>query len=509
MGSPVRYDWRQTAPALAIFAVALALRLYDITAQPFWLDELTTLRRARLPVGALFADSFTNMHLPTYYLGIHFLLGLGEGETALRLPSALFGAATAALAAMIGRRLGGPVAAWTAGLLVALSPLQVEFGQEARANALLGLLVVLALMGLLSIASDPVAASRNLARPDGLRRAWALYALGTGGALAVLNSGVFWLAASAAALVFILLACDASVRRGLFVNVGIALAVILCLWLPWLPFVSGPVARAAIAGFWIPKLTAENVFSTLGAVYLFRVSDPIDFDLEPATFPLAAAVMAVLLPALAAFGAWRLRRRKPELVVLALATLLLPAALLLISTVKPLFISRYLLWAAVPFFILVSAGVASLPRMPARLSAAVLLLLSALNLWQYFGAELKPQWGNLVRHVADRAGPCDVVYLEGDVSHYVYDLTERGLVPSGWRSRRVGVPAEAAAAIAAGGHVWAAVGKVAYGPRTSEDVFLRSLAGLGRPAQTIRFGQDVVLYRFDPKAGPACGGRQF
>ena len=74
----------------------------------------------------------------------------------------------------------------------------------------------------------------------------------------------------------------------------------------------------------------------------------------------------------------------------------------------------------------------------------------------------------------------------------------------------VGAAKEATAASASGGRVWAAVGKVAYGPRTPEDAFLKSLSDLGRPAATIRFGQEVVLFRFDPNPnlppGPTCGG---
>ena len=163
-----------------------------------------------------------------------------------------------------------------------------------------------------------------------------------------------------------------------------------------------------------------------------------------------------------------------------------------------------------PFFVFASLGVAALPRKPAWMLTAAIALLALLNLSQYFGTELKPRWGSVAKYVADRAGPCDVIYLEGSLTHFVYDLTEQGLVPFGWRTRRVGATKEATAASASGGRVWAAVGKVAYGPRTPEDVFLKSLSDLGRPAATIRFGQEVVLFRFDPNPnlppGPTCGG---
>lgn len=501
MGSILRFDWRLWAPILATAAVALAIRLHDIAAQPYWLDELLTLRRAQLPFAELIADSFTNMHLPTYYLGVQLLPGLADGPAALRIPSALFGAATAGLAAAVAYRTVGATAGWTAGLLVALSPLQVQFGQEARANALLGLLVMIALHGLMAIAADPTAASRRLTRPGAMRRAWLAYGLGTAGALAVLNSAVFWLAASAAALAFVVVAA-APHRKGLAVNAGIVLAVVLCLWLPWLPFLSEPVMRTAVNGFWIPKPTVESVSAALAAVYLFRVADVLQFALIPANWPWAAAGIATLLPALALFGAWRLRDRKRELVVLGLAVLVLPVALLLISLTKPLFIPRYLMWSAVPFFILVSVGVAGVARVPARVLMVVVVLLGTINLGATFDDERKPRWGSLARYVAAEAGPCDVIYLEGDITHAVYELSERVLVTDGRRVRRVGAVAEAETAIAAGRRVWAAVGRVAHGQERSEEAFLAALTGVGHPAETIRFGRDVVLFRFEPAAAP-------
>ena len=497
MGSILRFDWRLWAPVLATAAVALAIRLYDIAGQPYWLDELLTLRRARLPLGELIADSFANMHLPTYYLGVRMLLGLDGGAGTLRVPSAFFGAATVGLAAALAHRLAGATAAWTAGLLVALSPLQVQFGQEARANALLGLLVMVALHGLMAIAADPAAASQRLTRPGVPRRAWLAYGLGTAGALAVLNSAVFWLAASAAALAFVVVAA-APHRKGLATNAGIVLAAVLCLWLPWLPFVSEPVMRTAVAGFWIPKPTVESVSATLAAVYLFRAADVMQFSLIAPNWPWAADAVAVLLPALALFGAWRLRDRNRELVVLGLAILALPAALLLISLAKPLFIPRYLMWSAVPFFVLVATGVAGVAGAPGRALAALVVLLGAINLGATFDDERKPQWGSLVRYLASEAGPCDVIYLEGNTTHAVYDLSERALVFSGERVRRVGAVAEAEAAIVAGRRVWAAVGKVAHGRQRSEAAFVDALAGVGRPAETIRFGRDVALFRFEP-----------
>ena len=71
--------------------LALGLRLRGLGHFPLWYDELITLHRADLPLGGLIADSFANMHFPTYFLLAKPFAGFGaEG---LRLPSALLSAA--------------------------------------------------------------------------------------------------------------------------------------------------------------------------------------------------------------------------------------------------------------------------------------------------------------------------------------------------------------------------------------------------------------------------------
>ncbi len=61
---------------------------------------------------------------------------LGDGEVALRLPSALAGIATVPVAWLIGSELAGRRAAVLAAALVAVNPLFVWYSQEARAYAL-------------------------------------------------------------------------------------------------------------------------------------------------------------------------------------------------------------------------------------------------------------------------------------------------------------------------------------------------------------------------------------
>ncbi len=138
---------------------ALALRLYGLGDKPFWLDEVASLRRATATVPDLVVDSLHNNHYPSYFLLLWLVGQIGTSQWLLRLPSAVFGALGASLTCAIGRQAAGPRSGVIAGLLMAVSPFEVQFGQEARSYTLVSCLILTALFGLVRLAQEPAAAA--------------------------------------------------------------------------------------------------------------------------------------------------------------------------------------------------------------------------------------------------------------------------------------------------------------------------------------------------------------
>ena len=91
-----------------------------------------------------------------------WLVPLGLGEDVMRLPAALFGAASCVVLFLLGRTLGGWRSGMLAALLLALAPFQVQYGQEARSYTLVTTFILLGLWGRVLLAGDPVAAARPL-----------------------------------------------------------------------------------------------------------------------------------------------------------------------------------------------------------------------------------------------------------------------------------------------------------------------------------------------------------
>ena len=164
---------------LAVFSVAFLARFYGIDNMPFWLDEVTTVNRSSLPFWDMVADSLSNHHLPSYFAIAAIFGHYGMTEFVLRLPSAFFGAASCGVLFLIGRTLGGWRAGLVAGLLLGLSPLQVQYGQEARSYTFVIMMMAIGFLGLVELARDPRGASLPFGRPGARLAPWVIYTLGT------------------------------------------------------------------------------------------------------------------------------------------------------------------------------------------------------------------------------------------------------------------------------------------------------------------------------------------
>lgn len=136
----IRRVW--VPPAL----LALVILLAGIDRPSLWRDEAVTISVARRPVsGILELLGHVDAVHGLYYLLMHPVVGLlGTSAWAVRLPSALAGAAAAGGVTAIARRVGPPAAALPAGLLHALAPMVSRHGQEARSYELVSAVAVLA-----------------------------------------------------------------------------------------------------------------------------------------------------------------------------------------------------------------------------------------------------------------------------------------------------------------------------------------------------------------------------
>jgi len=480
-------------PPLAVGAVALVLRLYGLADKPLWLDEVATLHRATIGFSAMIAEALHSKHYPTYFALLWLVAKLGVSTWLLRLPSAIFGAIATALVVVIGREADKPRTGIAAGLLLALSPFDVQYGQEARSYTLVAALILVALWGLVRLARQTTARQATAREPQpSVRGAWLAYGGGTLAALCVLNVAMPWLVASNIAAAAI--AWRARERRAAFLKRwALVQGIILALWLPALGAVLYDSKGAALEGpGWALHEKWSALWSIIGPVYLDRISAFITYDVLPAAVP----GLSLLIAALAAYGAWRLRQKPHALIVIGCAACVLPLLLLLVSRVTPVLVPRYFAWSAAPFFILAGAGIARLTAWRYAAALAAFVLVALINLEPYYHAETKPRWDIATARLAAETQPGDVVLFNSWNAYYV--ATVAFAKQSGLDRQHLALTwhPDDAARFEPGHPLWVVFGRAGQGQMDRPADYVALLSRLGRPASEEKIGRYITIWRF-------------
>ncbi|HUV04024.1 MAG TPA: glycosyltransferase family 39 protein [Armatimonadota bacterium] len=391
--------------------VGAFLRVFHLGAQSIWGDEALTLQR--YAAGESLAQVLSGVwhsafHPPLYFVIVHYWCLLGKSEIMLRMPSAVFGIAAIPLIYLVARRIFGPPVPGLSALVLALAPFHVWYSQEAR---MYSLQVLLALGSMLFFL-----------------RAWesrrpmdfALYGILT---VLALYTHIATLLLIAAQGVFVVGAAVRNWRRNL-PWIGIV-AVMLLAFTPWIvQFMGGRRSFTGIASIGFGR---EPSPLHLGyGLYTFSVGYSLGPSVSELHFLSSGDVirrnLAVILASVLVFGALmilglRNAHRKNRMGFwLILSHLCVPlglAAAASLVTRVPLN-PRYLMVAAIPYWIAIALGVDACVRSRAlRVIPAAGVLLIAFSLYNHYfqPAYAKQDVRCAVALVNDKARPDDVVII--------------------------------------------------------------------------------------------------
>jgi mannosyltransferase len=139
---------REIVLLLAIVTGAVCLRLLNLGGKSLWLDEAFSVIVAERPALATL-QSVDSFNPPLYFTFLHYWMQwFGRSEVAVRLPSVLASGVNLLLLYALGRRLFYHPVALTAVALMALSPLEAWYAQEARMYSFMITAVLLVALGL-------------------------------------------------------------------------------------------------------------------------------------------------------------------------------------------------------------------------------------------------------------------------------------------------------------------------------------------------------------------------
>jgi hypothetical protein len=463
----------ELAPWMVIIITLIGggLRVFLLANKGLWLDEALSMWISNHRVVDML-QWIVNIdhHPPLYYLLLHYWTAL-NGNTAsdLRMLSALFGMGTIPIIYLIAKRMSGVVMGLVAAVLLAVSPFNIRFAQEARMYTLLMFNASVAIYALVRLLTDsravqPIGSqfreylhawrapepvepdterdfsykiethnqfvNQILQRARILSRrwvpiqtmetdlAWVVFIVFSAATMFSHNAAVLFPIATNI-FVFGLMLYQRIKKSGSlpafqapsFWNWVKAQVGIFLLWSPWvLAFIKQ--ASRVYQEFWIPSPSWDTIVQTLGS--FLNESMPGQSSLVRMILILYALVLCLGL-------VHYLKKFSQFLFLAALFTIPFLGELI-VSIRRPIFLDRTLIWTTIPLFLVLAAGIVQLRfRLLMLVVAGILATNSLFSTSDYYRFAQKEDWSYPAAFVAKFVKNDDLVLFNAPRGQIAFD----------------------------------------------------------------------------------------
>lgn len=383
---------------IAGLTVFVPVTLWTITKFSFWFDEAFGAYLIRFNFLDIAKYTAADVHPPLYYWLLKaWSMLFGNGELALRSMSILFGCIAIIFAYLLTRRLLGNLAARVSILLIAVSPMLVRYGQEARMYTLVAA-IALAATYILTFAIN----SKK-------RLPWIVYGILVGlGMLTHYFVAIVWLSHWAWRIISVyqLYGRKNFFKQFFTKNWIIAHIVAIGVFLPWMPFFINQVFIVQSIGFWIPPVTPDTIINFL-TNFLFY----LDVSNVNGWLSLIFIAIIILVTALAVrvYKGQDTEQRQAYALIMTLA--FVPIILLFIMSIPPLrsiFIDRYLITSSIAIVIFIGStmalGAKYIPknwRAIAIMFVTVFMVIGFTNVWRLGNYNKNTKESNNTRQIIE------------------------------------------------------------------------------------------------------------
>ncbi|WP_192562271.1 glycosyltransferase family 39 protein [Pseudomonas gozinkensis] len=345
---------------LAAVSLALIVRFYAIDVPSIWYDEAYSLLLARETPTRIWTLTGLDVHPPLYYVLLHYwVMVWGDSSLSARAMSALADVGTLLLCIKLMSLITTRRATWIAALLLSLLPISVRYSQEVRMYTLLGFWLIGATVALVCWTKTPEVKRFSLIYVVLMTAAFYTHYFA---GLCILVHWLFWWKSRN------------SVNRTIipFARWAVANAMIVLLFLPWAPALVDQLGNLSGLG-WIEPVSFQGA---LGLVWQFTVLDGAGglsswWQLLPLALTVACVVKITASDYIEKNFRW-----------LLVSYFFFPGiALYLLALAVPLFIPRYLVFAAIGLPMIVGAAIDEWAHDQRLLSLLLLMLFVAAQLY--------------------------------------------------------------------------------------------------------------------------------
>jgi mannosyltransferase len=386
---------------------AAAIRLIGVTTRGIQYDDAFSILLSARPFSEIIQGTGADTMPPLYYFILHLWQKAGTSVAFLRLPGILFSLAIILLAYLLVKRLANPSAAvWTAAIL-AISPLQNYHAQDLRMYSLATLLILGWDLAAIEISEQ------NLSRNVPIWKWLLLILCGTGALYSHALAG-FGLLAPYANFLW---------KRDWKKTGWLALAgaVSILLYLPWLVFVPGQIAKVQQA-FWTPRP---------GVVEILQSIIMILGDIPAPPFILGGVLFCCLcVGILGVIECVRHKADNSRLTFFLWMTLIPPLCLFLLSYImRPMFVPRGFLSAYIGAAAIMGILIERARPIEKYLMGGLILVAAVLTLPNQISFNRFPRspFQPAARYIQSVARDGDLVLHDNKLSYFPFRVYEPGL----------------------------------------------------------------------------------
>lgn len=442
-----KYHW---LPLTLILLLAIGLRLINLGGRALWYDEAFAVLFAEKGLSAMIYGTLTpvaggaaDIHPLLYYSALNVWMHFfGESAFTVRLLSVVFGVVTVALIYLLAKILFDEKTGLTAALISAIAPFHVQYSQETRMYALLGLLLMAATWCFInawrdedkSTPPDPLSIPWQRGEETQKRSAsyiwkrwryWLGFGVFAGLAMYTQQLAAFYLVAIGL-IPFVMR------RKSQIVGVIVGAITAVVVYLPWLVNLPGQLKKVQ-SYYWIEP---PNVARPLLTIRTFMVVG-LDFSGSASTIAFLASLFVILLLVVQLVIWLRQPRnrfkRRPILFVLWLAAVP-PLLMWIASQVQPVYLERSLLPSALMLYVALAwlFTRSGMPKAIVGVVGAIGLVMVGIGLYYQYtivttpnspyqtaGEYIQQNWqeGDVVVH-QNKLSALPIIYYQRDLPQY-------------------------------------------------------------------------------------------
>lgn len=393
-----------------ILLLGLALRFYDLGAESYWIDEMSTVVEGQQDILELVTSGRLDQP-PAYYFPFNlWVTTFGTSEISTRAFSALIGIGSIWLLYFVGQKLFGKTVGLIAAFLMAISEFQIYHSQQARFYIFFEFTALLSFLFFILVLENK------------RRIFFVLYGITS---IAMIYSHAFGLFILAGQGLFLVL--NWKRYKDILLAWFVCQAVIFIGLIPYFyPLVIGGVGGSVDTN--IGGLAAPLLKDPIRSMYRFILSarGERSWQVMLINYSVAGAALIIGL-------AFYFRREGkdyllnaarsvlPDLqevpdmrtkVFLLSCWLMAPIVLPFIFSfvVGPMYSDRYTISAAPAFYLLLALGLFTIRKLvPIMISLGVLVIMIAPSLAYYYERDVHEQWDEAAIYVQENSNPNDVI----------------------------------------------------------------------------------------------------